>query len=212
LRLSRNKQITVDCSIQKISVENQFIKDKAVAEELRAIANDYNLILITASQLGRSAQQVENADQLNQGNIAGGISKINTTDNLIAIIQTDQMKAKREYMFKMLKTRSSCGVGSHFYMDFDPTSLIISCRDDGATPTSSKMVTGLAALAAKDKAKKLLNMNAAPAQMPVVKAKENRIDEIPPWMESPQLPTHNESKGETPSSAKSLDIDNLPFQ
>lgn len=204
-------------SIQKVSVENQFIKDKAVAEELRAIANDYNLIMITASQLGRSAQQVETADQLNQGNIAGGISKINTTDNLIAIIQTDQMRAKREYMFKMLKTRSSGGVGSHFYMDFDPISLLINNRDDEGGGASTKMATGLAALAARDKAKKLLNMNATaptPAPMPVPKPKaaSGLSSDIPPWMEAAEIPSHNASKGETPSSAKALDVDDLPFQ
>jgi RecA/RadA recombinase len=204
-------------SVQKVSVENQFIKDKHVAEELRAIANDYNLIMITASQLGRSAQQVENADQLNQGNIAGGISKINTTDNLVAIIQTDQMRAKREYMFKMLKTRSSGGVGSFFYMDFDPVSLLMKNRDDEGG-SSGKIATGLAALQAKSKAKSLLSMTnkAEPKEQerppaPIPKAKAIRSDELPPWMDASETVVQDDTPGVTPSAA-ALDIDNLPFQ
>lgn len=110
-------------SNEKVSVENQFIKDKYVAEELRAIANDMNLIMITASQLNRGAQQIESLDDLNQSHIAGGISKINTADNMVAILQTPQMKARNEMVFKMLKTRSSGGVGSYFIMKFDPVSL-----------------------------------------------------------------------------------------
>jgi KaiC/GvpD/RAD55 family RecA-like ATPase len=106
-----------------ISVENQFIKDKYVAEELRSIANDLNLIMITASQLNRGAQAIESLDDLNQGHVAGGISKINTTDNFVAILQTPQMKARNEMVFKMLKTRSSAGVGKYFIMKFDPISL-----------------------------------------------------------------------------------------
>lgn len=110
-------------SCEKVSVENQFIKDKYVAEELRSIADELNLMMITASQLNRGAQQIESFDDLNQAHIAGGISKINTTDNLVAILQTPQMKARDEMLFKMLKTRSSAGVGTYFIMKFDPVSL-----------------------------------------------------------------------------------------
>lgn len=112
-----------------ISVENQFIKDKYVAEELRAIADELNAVMITASQLNRGAQQIESFEDLNQAHIAGGISKINTTDNLVAILQTPQMKARNEMLFKMLKTRSSAGVGSFFLMRFDPVSLRLSNMD-----------------------------------------------------------------------------------
>lgn len=110
-------------SVEKVSVENQFIKDKYVSEELRSIAHEYNLAMLTASQLNRGAQTIESMDELNQGHIAGGISKINTTDNLVAIIQTPQMKARNEMMFKLLKTRSSGGVGSYFMLKFSPVTL-----------------------------------------------------------------------------------------
>lgn len=111
-------------SNHKISAENLFVKDKYIAEELRSIANDFDLVLVTASQQGRQAVQVKN-DQLGQDAIAGGISKINTADNVISIIQTPQMKQAGEYMFKLLKTRSSNGVGQLLAFRWNPVSLRI---------------------------------------------------------------------------------------
>ncbi len=114
-------------SNQRISVENMFIKDKFVTEELRSIANDLNLIAISACQLGRSA--LETKDH-NQGHIQGGMSKVNTTDNLLAIIQTDIMKAAGEYVIKFLKTRSSNGVGKSVLMKINGRSLRITNGDN----------------------------------------------------------------------------------
>ena len=106
------------CTNQQISAENQFIRDKFISEELRSIANEYNLMMITASQLNRGSQQLESMDDLSQAHIAGGISKVNTTDNLVAIMQNAAMKARSEMLFKLLKTRSSSGVGNQFMMTF----------------------------------------------------------------------------------------------
>lgn len=118
------------CSVQQISAENTFVRDKFISEELRSIANEYNLIMITASQMNRSALQLENIQDLGQANIAGGISKINTTDNLIAIIQNDQQKARGEMMFKLLKTRSSAGVGNFYMLKFNQKTLCLDNIDE----------------------------------------------------------------------------------
>lgn len=118
------------CSVQSVSAENTFIRDKFISEELRALANDYNLVMITASQLGRSALTLESIEDLGQANIAGGISKINTTDNLIAIIQNPQMKARGEMMFKLLKTRSSNGVGNSYMLKFNQKNLCLENLDE----------------------------------------------------------------------------------
>lgn len=129
------------CSNQSISAENQFIRDKFISEELRSIANEYNLMMITASQLNRGSQQLESMDDLSQAHIAGGISKVNTTDNLVAIMQNAAMKARSEMLFKLLKTRSSNGVGNQFMMAFNPSTLILECfaRESGATDRSKSL-------------------------------------------------------------------------
>jgi archaellum biogenesis ATPase FlaH len=139
-------------SVEKVSAENTFIKDKFVSEELRAIANEYNLILITASQLNRGAQLIENLEELSQAHIAGGLSKIMTADNVIAIIQTPQMKARGELMFKLLKTRSSSGVGSYFLLKFSAISLRLANLDeDSPNPTLEDRISGFKRKAVEEK-------------------------------------------------------------
>jgi replicative DNA helicase len=115
-------------SNQKISAENLFVKDKYVAEELRSIGNEYNLLMVSASQMNRAAI---GADDIDQSNIAGGLSKINTCDNLIAIIQTEAMKAAGEYMLKLVKTRNSGGVGKFLMLRWNPISLRVTDLDAG---------------------------------------------------------------------------------
>ena len=125
-------------SNNKISAENLFVKDKYIAEELRSIANDFDLVLITASQQNRSGMQVKN-DELSQASVAGGISKVNTADNWISIIQTPQMKAAGEYMLKFLKTRSSGGVGMIIPLRWDSVSLKIMNIDESEAQIMIKM-------------------------------------------------------------------------
>lgn len=107
----------------KIPQDNLFIKDKFVAEECRALGFEFDALIISASQMGRSALE---AESINQGHIQGGISKVNTADNLIAIIQSEQMKAAGEYVFEFAKTRNSNGVGKNVLLAWDPISLRIS--------------------------------------------------------------------------------------
>jgi archaellum biogenesis ATPase FlaH len=121
-------------SVEKISVENVNIKDKYVSEELRSIASDVDCIMISASQLNRSGAAAK-AGELGQGGIAGGFTKIFTADNVVAIIQDELMKAAGEYLIKLLKTRSSNGVGKFFIVDIDPVSLLISNKSDSRGPS-----------------------------------------------------------------------------
>jgi len=67
----------------KVNPNDQFIKDKYVAEELRNLSKELGVLLVTASQLNRSAvDEVE----FDHSHIAGGISKINTADNVFGIL------------------------------------------------------------------------------------------------------------------------------
>jgi archaellum biogenesis ATPase FlaH len=107
----------------RINPSDLFVKDKFVTEELRALAVELNLLCISASQLNRSAVQETEYDQ---SMIAGGISKINTADNVIAISTSDTMKQRGEYKVQFLKTRSSSGVGSKVLLAFNMESMRIS--------------------------------------------------------------------------------------
>jgi hypothetical protein len=62
--------------------------------------------------------------------ISGGISKIQTADNVISIYASIAMKERGEYQVQFLKTRSSSGVGSKVQLGFDPASLLIFHTDE----------------------------------------------------------------------------------
>lgn len=113
----------------KISAENLFVKDKYVAEEARALGHDFDCLVISASQLGRAALE---AEHVHQGHIQGGISKVNTADNFIAIVQSEQMRAAGEYVFEYAKTRNSNGVGKKTLLGWDPIALRIYNINDAA--------------------------------------------------------------------------------
>jgi hypothetical protein len=104
-------------SNERVSADNVFEKDKRSAEQLRDIGNDFNMAIATASQQNRSA--VDEV-RINQSHVAGGISKINTSDTWISIIATDTMKAQGECRFQFIKTRTSDGVGSQVTLRWLP--------------------------------------------------------------------------------------------
>ena len=110
----------------KVSPNDQFIKDKYVSEELRNLAKEMDFIMVTASQLNRAAvEEIE----FDHSHIAGGISKINTADNVIGIFTSRAMRERGRYQIQFMKTRSSSGVGMKVDLEFDNNSLRI--RDLG---------------------------------------------------------------------------------
>ena len=110
----------------KVSPNDLFIKDKYVSEELRNLAKELNVIFVTASQLNRSAvEEIE----FDHSHIAGGISKINTADNVFGIFTSRSMKEQGKYQIQLMKTRSSSGVGQKIELVFDKETLRIT--DDG---------------------------------------------------------------------------------
>lgn len=112
---------------KNVNPSDLFIKDKFVTEELRGLAVERSMFLLTASQLNRSAVQEQEHDQ---SMIAGGISKIQTADNVISIFASAAMKERGQYQIQFIKTRSSSGVGSKVYLGFDQNTLRIFDLDD----------------------------------------------------------------------------------
>ena len=132
----------------KISAENLFVKDKYVSEELRNLAMELNTIFVTASQLNRSSvEEIE----FDHSHISGGISKINTADNLFGIFTSRAMRERGRYQLQLMKTRSSSGVGTKIDLEFDVDTLRITDAEqdeDGVNPNSnmskgSSIVAGL---------------------------------------------------------------------
>ncbi len=105
-----------------VSYENLFVKDKYVTEEVRSLGFDFNCMMISASQLNRTAIE---ADKLNHAHIQGGLSKIQTSDYVVAIKQDDLMRSTGEIVLEILKSRNSRGVGKRMLLEWDPVSLTI---------------------------------------------------------------------------------------
>ena len=100
----------------KVNPNDQFIKDKYVAEELRNLAMELGVLMVTASQLNRSAvEEIE----FDHSHIAGGISKINTADNVFGIFTSRAMKERGKYQIQAMKTRNSTGVGQKIDLEYN---------------------------------------------------------------------------------------------
>ncbi len=119
---------------RKISAENLFIKDKFVSEELRNLAVEKNCVLVTAAQLNRGAvEEVE----FDHSHISGGLSKIQTADNVFGIFTSRAMRERGKYQIQLMKTRSSSGVGQKIDLDFNIDTLrITDPGEEGQTDTA----------------------------------------------------------------------------
>jgi hypothetical protein len=107
---------------KRISPADLFIKDKYVSEELRNLATEKNLLMCTASQLNRaSVEEIE----FDHSHIAGGLSKVQTADNVFGIFTSRAMKERGRYQIQFMKTRSSSGVGQKIDLEFDIDTLRI---------------------------------------------------------------------------------------
>jgi replicative DNA helicase len=106
----------------KVSPSDLFVKDKYVSEELRNLAMELGTVFVTASQLNRAAvEEIE----FDHSHISGGLSKIQTADNVIGIFTSRAMKERGRYQIQFMKTRSSSGVGQKVDLEFDVDSLRI---------------------------------------------------------------------------------------
>ena len=124
----------------KVSGSDLFIKDKYVSEELRNLAMERDLLFVTASQLNRGAvEEIE----FDHHHIAGGISKIQTADNVVGIFTSNAMREKGRYQIQFMKTRSSSGVGTKVDLRFNPDTLRIEDLQEGDEDAMTMTTTNL---------------------------------------------------------------------
>jgi len=118
----------------KVNPNDQFIKDKYVAEELRNLAQELGILLVTASQLNRGAvEEIE----FDHSHIAGGISKINTADNVFGIFTSRSMKERGRYQLQCMKTRTSNGTGQKVDLEYNIETMRITDLPEESSPVNS---------------------------------------------------------------------------
>jgi len=124
----------------KISADNVFLKDKHVSEELRNFAMEGNYLFATASQLNRGAvDEVE----FDHSHISGGLSKIQTADNVIGIFSSRAMRERGRVQIQFMKTRSSSGVGQKVDLAFNVDSLRITDLEEDAEDSETHTANSL---------------------------------------------------------------------
>jgi KaiC/GvpD/RAD55 family RecA-like ATPase len=159
----------------KVSPSDLFVKDKYVSEEIRNFAMEQKCVCVTASQLNRSAvEEIE----FDHSHISGGLSKIQTADNVIGIFTSRAMRERGRYQIQFMKTRSSSAVGQKIDLDFNLDSLRItdpneeedtsSLRDQKSTSTSSSIMDSIKKTSTVSSQERLPDEGAA---VPKVKAK-----------------------------------------
>ena len=134
----------------KVSPNDLFVKDKYVSEELRNLAKELSVLMVTASQLNRSAvEEVE----FDHSHISGGISKINTADNVFGIFTSRAMRERGRYQIQCMKSRSSTGVGQKIDLEYNLETMRIT---DAGEENSSEFKNSTSSILANIKAKSQL--------------------------------------------------------
>lgn len=81
---------------------NTYVLVKSVAEELRGLAQEYKIPLITATQTNRDGF---NASDVDMTNISDSVGSSFTCDYMLALISSEELDALGQVMFKQLKNR-----------------------------------------------------------------------------------------------------------
>lgn len=89
------------------NTDNMYLKNKNIAEDLRAIAVKYDVLVITAMQINRGSGW-DNTD-MKMEDIAESAGIPATTDTMLGIIQDAIMYSNEEYWLKLLKVRDGQG-------------------------------------------------------------------------------------------------------
>lgn len=118
--------INIMCNYRNPNSENTYMKIKQLAEDLRGLAVKYDLIIDTASQIGRNAL---NGSDIDITDVSESMGLMHTADSVIGMIQTEEMRlgeidddegiAIPYYWFKILKIREGEGKDTKFRVNIN---------------------------------------------------------------------------------------------
>jgi len=89
--------------------ENTYLKIKQIAEDLRAMGQRHDYLIVTATQITRGGY---NSSDISMGDIAESAGLSHTADVMFGIIQDDLVRSNDEYWLKILKMRDGEGKGT----------------------------------------------------------------------------------------------------
>jgi hypothetical protein len=135
--------------------------------------------MVTASQLNRSAvEEIE----FDHSHISGGISKINTADNVFGIFTSRAMKERGKYQIQCMKSRSSTGVGQKIDLEYNIETMRITDEGgDEGTGYNKPQSSIMDSIKARSQVKP-----AEGEETGNVSAKWERATGTPAWEKAPQ--------------------------
>lgn len=99
-----------------------FSNGKYLSNGLRAIAQIRDLVMVTAMQIGKDAQ---NAPDINMADISESKAIYENADCIFGIIRTDAMRRESKYILKLLKLRNGSFKWERTHFELNPTYLSI---------------------------------------------------------------------------------------
>ena len=125
--------INILANYRNPNTENTYMKIKQIAEDLRGMAVQRDLLVISATQISKGAWD---STEIKMEHIAESAGLAHTCDMIYAIIQDSVMHGNNEYWLKVLKIRDGEGKGTkckfdinYEYMRLIETSEITSTSD-----------------------------------------------------------------------------------
>lgn len=123
--------------------ENVYMKIKQIAEDLRGLAVEKDMIIISATQVGRSAY---NGDDIKLEDVSESVALNNTCDTILGIIQTPEMYIgdleegkdipQPYYWIKILKIREGAGKNTKFRVNINYDKMKLTEKIDLVDTTS----------------------------------------------------------------------------
>ena len=114
---------------------NSYNYVKSIAEELRGLAVEYNVPLLTATQVNRSGASNTDMDITDTSESFGGPM---TADLLLALISTEEFEEQNKILIKQLKNRySDPTMYKRFFVGIDRSKMRLYDVDQGTVDSSS---------------------------------------------------------------------------
>lgn len=123
-------------------IDDEIVSIECIGEQETIDINVSGNKLFYANDLLTHNSAVEEMEY-DHSHIAGGISKINTADNVIGIFTSMAMKERGRYQIQFMKTRSSSGVGQFVELKFNPDTLRITDLEDGDPDNNTHVAKSL---------------------------------------------------------------------
>lgn len=122
--------ICISSRIKQGANVNSYTYIKSIAEELRGLAVEFNVPIVSATQTNRSGFNNSDIDATNMSESMGTVM---TADVVWAVMQTEELAEQNQFLFKQLKNRfSDIGKYSKFIVGVDKSKMRIFDAEESA--------------------------------------------------------------------------------